>query len=382
MTTILIIDDDPNTQVILRRILTPEGYDILVASDGSEGVKLAHEKQPALIICDWIMPPGMTGLDVCSKIKHNSELSATFFILLTSAESNEENRVTGLDAGCDDFLSKSVISKHHELKARVRAGIRVYNLYQALQKEKRHLEAELEEAADYVSSILPKPLSLKKTTIDSRFIPSRQLGGDSFDYYWLDRDNLAIYLLDVEGHGLKAAFPCLSILNLLRSQSLNQVNFYHPREVLTGLNRSFPMNGNNQQSFTIWYGVYNCKKQTLVYASAGHPPGMLISTNSDGTIQEQRLSTRGPSIGFFEESQYQETTCQITPPARLYVFSDGIYEIERGEGKFWELESFIAMLRTHYASRSSLDQLLAEVCLINGGDDFADDLSIMQIDFS
>jgi len=382
MTTILIIDDEIDTQVILRRILLSEGYTILVANSGEDGVALAYQHHPALIICDWRMPKGISGLEVCSKIKHNPELSATFFILLTSAESSEENKVTGLDAGCDDFLCKSVMAKHHELKARVRAGLRVYNLYQALQKEKKRLEEELEEAAEYVSSILPKPLSFQNTSIDVRFIPSRRLGGDSFDYYWLDSENLAIYLLDVEGHGLKAAFHSLAVLNLLRSQGLNQVNFYHPSEVLTALNRCFQINQGNQQHLTIWYGVYNVKKRCLIYATAGHPPGILVSTNGNGKIEEKRLVTRGANIGFFEETKYHEEICKINSRSRLYIFSDGIYEIEKSSGTFWEFEEFVTVLRNHYCSLSNLDELLIQVRLINGITDFADDLSIMQIDFS
>ncbi|ELR98478.1 SpoIIE family protein phosphatase [Gloeocapsa sp. PCC 73106] len=380
MIKILIIDDDPTIQIILRRILAPEGYQILVASSGTEGVEIAHEHRPALIICDWIMP-GMTGLDVCSKIKLNPKLSATFFILLTSIESTEENKVIGLDAGCDDFLCKSVMRKHHELKARVRSGLRVYYLHQELQREKQHLEAELEEAAEYVSSILPEPLNLETAKINTRFIPSRQLGGDSFDYYWLDPENLAIYLLDVSGHGLKAAFPSLSILNLLRSRSLNKVDFYHPREVLAGLNKTFPMTQRNQQYFTIWYGVYNLRKNRLTYSSAGHPPAILIYTNHQGLIQEKRLTTQGFAIGFFPSAEYREEICYISAQSKLYIFSDGIYEIEQSQGVLWGLEEFILTLKNHYNSQQNLDELLEEVRLINAKDDFADDLSIIQIDF-
>lgn len=380
MIKILIIDDDPTTQIILRRILAPEGYEILVASSGIEGVELASKHRPALIICDWIMP-GMNGLDVCSKIKLNSKLSATFFILLTSVESNETNKVIGLDAGCDDFLCKSVMNKHHELKARVRSGLRVYYLHQELQREKQHLEAELEEAAEYVSSMLPEPLNFKNAKINTCFIPSRQLGGDSFDYYWLDKENLAIYLLDVSGHGLKAAFLSLTLLNLLRSRGWNQVNFHHPREVLASLNRNFPMNLRNQQYFTIWYGVYNVRKKCLTYASAGHPPAILISTNRQGIVEEKRLTTQGFAIGFFDDVEYREEVCQISSQSRLYIFSDGIYEIEQTEGMRWGIDEFILILKNHYKCRDNLDNLLREVRSVNSANDFEDDLSIIQVDF-
>lgn len=381
MMKILIIDDDPTIQVVLRRILAPEGYNILIASSGEEGVQIAHEEKPALIICDWKMP-GITGLDVCNKIKSNPQLSTSFFILLTSADSTEENKVIGLDAGCDDFLSKTVMHKHHELKARVRSALRVYCLHQELQLEKQHLEKELEEAAEYVRSILPKPLVGKNTKIEAQFIPSRQLGGDSFDYYWLDKDNLAIYLIDVSGHGLKAAFPSLSLLNLLRSRNLNQVNFYRPKEVLAGLNRTFFMTQNHDYYYTIWYGVYNLKRNRLVYSSAGHPPAVLIYRDSRGIPTEVSLNVKSFPIGLFEKADYQETSCPIIPNSRLYVFSDGIYEIETSYGIVWGMQNFIDTLKNHYQYQDHLDELLAKVSEINRYRDFADDLSIIQVDFS
>ena len=137
--------------------------------------------RPALIICDWIMP-GLNGLEVCNRIKTDPNLSTTFFILLTSLDSVAD-RVKGLDAGADDFITKPI--EQNELKARVRAGLRLHQLSRDLQTQKLLLETELAEAAEYVRSLLPLPLT-EPFEVDSRFIPSRQLGGDCFDYYWLD----------------------------------------------------------------------------------------------------------------------------------------------------------------------------------------------------
>lgn len=172
MAQILIIDDDSTTQLLLERTLIMQGYDITLASDGEEGLIKAKAIRPALIICDWIMPR-KNGLEVCIQIKSTPELSTTFFILLTSLDSVED-RVKGLDAGADDFLCKPI--EMHELKARVRAGLRLHQLSRDLQSQKQILEDELAEAADYVSTILPEPLQHPSLTIDACFIPSRQLG--------------------------------------------------------------------------------------------------------------------------------------------------------------------------------------------------------------
>ena len=96
----MVIDDDTATQELLRRVLKKQGYEVTVASNGEEGFERAKVLQPALIICDWVMPQ-LTGIEVCRRIKASSDLSTTFFILLTSLGGVEE-RVKGLDAGADE----------------------------------------------------------------------------------------------------------------------------------------------------------------------------------------------------------------------------------------------------------------------------------------
>ena len=378
MTQILIVDDDPAIQILLSRALRKSGYDIIVAKDGEEGLNKAQEIKPALIICDWLMP-GMTGLQVCRHVKANPELATTFFILLTSRVSIKY-RVQGLDAGSDDFIGKPIDLQ--ELKARVRAGLRLHQLSKDLQQQKQLLEAELAEAAEYVASILPEPLNDSLVTIDVCFIPSRQLGGDSFDYFWLDSEHLAIYLLDVSGHGLRAALPSISVVNLLRSRSLNQVNYYQPSDVLARLNYTFQMTQRNDKYFTIWYGVYNLFKRELVYASAGHPPAILLYIDDDNDILEKRLDAQGIPIGMFAESTYQDSYCLIKPESTLYLFSDGVYELKQEGGNIWGLDNFVEVLKQHnHHSEDHLAQILAQVKLHNLARHFEDDLSLMQIDF-
>ena len=376
MVQVLIIDDDPAIQLLLKRTLKSEGYELTVASDGEEGLTKAKDLYPSLVICDWIMPR-MNGLEVCRHIKAIPELNTTFFILLTSMGSVDD-RVKGLDAGADDFLCKPI--EMNELKARVRSGLRLHQLSRDLKEQKQILEAELAEAAEYVCSILPPPLTQQKVAIDSRFIPSHQLGGDCFDYYWLDEQHLAIYLLDVAGHGLRAALPSLSVLNLLKTQALPKVDYYRPAQVLQGLNETFQMTQRNDKYFTIWYGVYNTKTRHLVYSSAGHPPAILLEHDRPQSVK--RLKTPGLPVGMFPDVEYVEASCEVKHPSNLYVFSDGIYEINLPQGQVWSLDAFVELLCDHQSgNHPHLDSILMGVQKVNPKPYFDDDLSLLEVQF-
>lgn len=375
MFQILIIDDDRTVQVMLTRLLEKQGYEIITAGDGEEGMAQALSFRPALIICDWMMPR-LNGLEVCRRIKADPTLSTTFFILLTSLGSVAD-RVKGLDAGADDFIAKPI--EENELKARIRAGLRLHQASRDLQIQKQILETELAEATEYVRSLLPPPMT-EPLTINARFLPSRRLGGDCFDYYWLDPDYLAIYLLDTVGHGLGATLPSISVLNLLRSRALDRLNYYQPSDVLSALNDTFQMTYQNYKYFTIWYGVYNRVNRQLIYASAGHPPAVLLSGNP--TTQVKLLNTPGLPIGMFPDAEYVTGFCNIEEFSTLYIFSDGVYEIPLPNGTIWEFDAFVELLKDCQNNGDcNLDQILNYLLTLNKKNAFNDDLSILQIKF-
>ncbi|ERT07537.1 response regulator [Lyngbya aestuarii BL J] len=378
MFKILVIDDDTVIRELLRRTLKKQGYDVSVASNGEEGIEKAQVLRPALIICDWIMPR-LTGIEVCRQVKDNPELSTTQFFLLTSLGSISD-RVKGLDAGADDFISKPL--EMNELYARVRAGLRLHQLSQDLQTQKQLLEQELAEAAEYVQSLLPEP-TVTPLKIESKFIPSRQLGGDCFDYFWLDSDYLSIYLMDTAGHGLRATLPSISVLNLLRSRTIPNIDYYKPSDVLRALNNTFQMSYQNDKYFTIWYGVYNQVTRQLTYASAGHPPAILLSGDQNN-LQVQRLKTPGMPVGMFLEAEYIDETCEIKAQSDLYIFSDGVYEIHQQNGSMWGLDDFIRLLtdsNTKPYTSSNLNAILNAIKAINSYNPFEDDFSLLKIHF-
>ncbi|MEO1133900.1 MAG: SpoIIE family protein phosphatase [Cyanobacteria bacterium J06639_1] len=376
MCRILVVDDDTITQLTLERVLQRQGYDVSVAGDGRTGLELAKQLKPALIICDWEMPE-MDGLEVCREVKALPELSTSFFILLT-ARGESDDLVTGLDSGADDFLSKP--PNINELKARVRAGLRSYQLSHALQEQKHLLEAELAEAADYVRSLLPEPLSGSVAT-DWTFLPSAQLGGDSFNYHWLDETHLAMYLLDVSGHGVGAALLSASVIHVLRSRSLPNINFQNPHDVLRALNTSFQMSDQNEKYFTIWYGVYDAESRQLTYSSGGHPPAILL-TGQPADDAPKQLKTGGLPIGMLPEVEYKSHQCPLPVGSTLYLYSDGIYEVVLADGQLWTLNEFIDLVRQQHQPSTHPATILQRIQTLCDRDTFEDDLSLLQFQFA
>lgn len=382
MLQILVIDDDPTIRMTLQRFLKSQGYGVIVAKDGEEGLAKAREIHPSLIICDWMMPI-IDGLEVCRQIKSNPELANIYLILLT-AKDQEGDLVSGLEMGADDFLGKP--PRINELRARVRAGLRLYQATEEIQSQKRLIEQELAQASQYVRSLLPEPLE-GDICIQSTFLPSTQLGGDSFDYFWLDSNHLALYLLDVSGHGVGSALLSVSVLNLMRTRSLRRsrtsqdtTNFYKPSEVLRDLNNTFQMSVHNEMYFTIWYGVYDKRTHTLVYASGGHPPAVLISNEDIPKIK--LLKTAGLPIGMMPDINYQEQVCEIDSSSRLYLFSDGIYEIPQENDNIWGFNALLdTFIRTSSDRSSRIEHILACVKAAANNHPFEDDLSLLEIEF-
>ena len=190
--------------------------------------------------------------------------------------------------GANDYIVK--LPDRLELLARIRYHSKGYiNLlqrneaYQALLESQKRLANEMKQAANYVRSLLPDKLKKGDIRTDWRFIPSAELGGDSFGYHWLDDDHFAFYLLDVSGHGVGSALLSVSAMNALRSQALPQTDFRDPGQVSAALNNAFQMDQQNGLFFTIWYGVYHKPTRRIDYAGGGHPPALLLTgPTSDG----------------------------------------------------------------------------------------------------
>jgi sigma-B regulation protein RsbU (phosphoserine phosphatase) len=208
------------------------------------------------------------------------------------------------------------------------------------------------------------------------------LGGDAFSYQWIDDDNLAVYLLDVSGHGVGAALLSVSILNALRSQTLSETDFRNPEEVLSALNNAFPGEKHNDMFFTIWYGVYTKSTRMLNFASGGHPPALLFSASKKQRFEMIPLRTKNNVIGALPNVRYRNKKQLIQANSNLFIFSDGVYEHRKTDGSMWRFDEFSDfMFGLSTQSRSKLERLHCHAKELCVEDNFEDDFTILEVAF-
>jgi len=381
--TVLLVDDQPIIGEAVRRMLVGEpGIAFHYCRDATAAIDMAATLGPTVILQDLVMPD-IEGLDLVRMFRADDRFRDVPIIVLSTKE-EPAIKAEAFARGANDYLVK--LPDRLELIARVRYHSRGYvallernEAFSALQASQQVLANDLATAATYVRSLLPAPLDMNDIRADWRFIPSAELGGDAFGYHALDDGHFAVYLLDVCGHGVGAALLSVSALNAIRSEALPQTDFHDPGAVLAALNKAFPMERQNDMFFTIWYGVFDRGTRRLRWAGGGHPPALLLA---GGDRPPRRLDSDGPLIGAVDGLEFDSQEVDVPAGARLFVYSDGAFEISRADGSMWAFDEFVRTLSaTPDGAENRMDGLVTHIRQVAQRDDFSDDFSMVELVF-
>ncbi len=383
--TVLLVDDQAIIGEAVRRMLAPhEDIRFHYCQDANQALKQADELRPTVILQDLVMPD-IDGLDLVPAYRQQASTKDTPLIVLSTRE-EADTKAEAFARGANDYLVK--LPDPIELLARIRYHSKGYiallersEAFAALEQSERALRDELAKAADYVCSLLPERLE-DPVTADWRFIPSAALGGDAFDYQWIDDDHFMICLLDVCGHGVGSALLSVSVINALRERALANTDFADPSSVMASVNRAFQMERQNFMFFTMWYGVYNRADSILRYAGGGHPPALLQPRDATSASQQRELESTGPLVGMDADTDFPTLSCPVQSGDRLFVYSDGVFEINKPDNEMWQFAEFLEFMgEPAPEGQSKMDALLHYARQLQGRDDLNDDFSIVQIGF-
>ncbi len=393
---ILIADDDSISRRLLQRRLEKWGHEVVEASNGGEAWRLFNEQNFSIVITDWMMPV-MDGVELIRKIRSFEHNSYVYCILLT-AKRQKEDLVAGMEAGADDFLSKPFDAE--ELKVRLRAGERLVELENRLAQRNKELEytnlrmrKDLEAAAQIQKSLLPMRIpGIQGVRLAWYFKPCEELAGDTFNFFYLNKDNLGIYILDVSGHGVSAALwsvmlnrmlspdPDHSNLLMTKSGSSSGPTIVSPAEVANQLNRQFPVELSSGQFFTLLYGILNLRSRSFRFITAGHPSLVYLPAHEEPRV----IETIGFPIGFKDDERYEEHTIMLHPGDRIFLYSDGLIEAQNKNDQFFGKENLLVSLsKTGSISlQQQVDLLFEELAAWNGRTSFDDDVTAVAFEIS
>jgi class 3 adenylate cyclase len=186
---ILVVDDTPNNVKLLKDLLTMKGYAVVTASSGPEGLEQIDKEHPDLVLLD-VMMPGMNGYDVCRKIRESPATAILPVVMVTALDPGPE-RIKGLEAGADDFLTKPI--NQPELLARVRSLLRIKQLWDQVTELNRTLEQRVN---DQVAQ-LERMARLKR--FFSPQLAELIVGGDAEDPLKSHRREITVVFLDLRG---------------------------------------------------------------------------------------------------------------------------------------------------------------------------------------
>lgn len=331
--TILLVDDEKLLRLLVKRRLNKLHHRILEAENGRQTLEILKRESVDLVLSDWMMPE-LDGPGLCEAIKQDESLRSVHFILMTALDQPAQI-AEGLSRGADDFLPKS--ASDQEIFARIRAGLRARQLrldleesYRVISEKQAQLTAELYSASEFVRSLLPVPGEVVSgLRLAWEFLPSSQLGGDLFQVARWGEDHVGIMVLDMSGHGTGPALRAVFLAMWFKGSHIAQsFPSFDPGRIVTSLNAENPMTDQGDY-FTIWVGVLQLSTRILRFASAGHPGAILVRKDAPSVV----LGEKTWPTGFSPDEIYSTNSISLANHDRLYVFSDGIYEVVNGDNE-------------------------------------------------
>lgn len=332
--TILVVDDEPINIMVLKGVLSKEGYCVHSAQNGGQALELARSLRPDMILLD-VMMPGESGFDTCRKLKADAGTEHIPVMFITSLD-DLSCKLEGLDMGAVDYITKPFMAQ--EVLARVRSHMN-FNLSQRTIINAQASRLGQVRAAQMALLVHPEALPQAKFAV--QFLPALEAGGDFYDVVALEDGVCAYFLADVSGHDLGASFITSSLKALFRQHA---VEGRPPADILSAMNAILCDITTEEVYLTAVCLCLDRQRGTYRLASGGHPPVVGLLGGS-----ARSFDSPGLPLGMFENAEFAGLEGPIATGDRFFLYTDGLAE---NSG--------------HYVTSDVFRTRMVESCLHNG----------------
>ncbi len=392
---------DPQDRESLEQWLTEWGLDFVSTPRGDEAWDITQSQNVWLVITEWERK-SIDGLDLCRKIREEGFPFYIYIILLTP-KNHRNDLMQGTEAGADDFLIKPFTKQ--QFKARVMAARRIISAERELeehisllQKTNRELieaydiiQKDLYAAARIQQSLLPVcPQNIHGFRFHAQFVPARLVCGDIYNFFPVDADHVACYLLDVAGHGIPAAMLSMAVAKTITSLPFHETmirrkvvdapefSVLRPGSVVHELNTLFQSNDSVEQYFTMVYAVLERNTGKVRFTQAGHPHPILVPRQGPAGF----VGEGGLPVGLLRNAEFSESEITLAVGDRLFLYSDGITEATNADGEMFTSNRLADLLVDNRSLSivEILDLIQEAVAAFRGSEGVTDDMSLLAIE--
>jgi sigma-B regulation protein RsbU (phosphoserine phosphatase) len=386
--TVLIVEINREKRILLSTYLSESGYEVVETGNGEAGFKACRQQSIDLILLDIGML-GMGGFALSDKLQGNKQFKFIPVIIL-SPSGDIETRVRAFELGSADYIVEPIAKS--ELLTRIHARLANSRLLASLQNKNKELLAQQQQlmqdmhaAADFQQHLLPNPVhECNSLHFAPYFKPYKEVGGDIYNIQRLDDEHLAIYILDVSGHGFAAAMMTLLATQALsgstaitkKMRSDGEVkSVTSPKDVVMMLNAEFPLARFNCY-LTIIYLLYNTRKHSFRYCCAGHPPLIHITKKNTMTF----LDAGGPPAGI--DGHWVEGEGIFESGDRLFFYTDGFTDYRNEAGDFYGQQRFFGSVlgSGRFSLQAAVQSIVEELKEFGNKLDGDDDMTLLAME--
>jgi serine phosphatase RsbU (regulator of sigma subunit) len=248
-------------------------------------------------------------------------------------------------------------------------------LMQVVSAQRNEMLLELRQAAEVQERLLPQESpKIPGIEIAGLMSPSKELGGDYYDYIELPRGDFGLVIADVSGKGAAAALfmPSIEVAFRMDTHSPSPSN-----EVIANLNRVLYDLAGQTRYVTLFYAKLDVAHRTLEYTNAGHFPPVILSAHGP----EIWLTQGGPVVGLLPEASYQMASVALNPGDLLILYTDGVIEAENDKEEMYSVERLLSIARANRGKTAQeLVQIIqSSVFAFAGTEELRDDLTLVLL---